>query len=228
MTARARLLGDTETPEIPTARIVVHYALTGQGKTFQTRKLYFAWPRAIALDSQIFDGSGEYPGWIARDPEELASTLDRVGTVSGRWRVSYRGDVTPELLDALSLLPCSFLLVVEEADKFMDAHTVPSGLYRMAHHGRRAGHALVLNARRPANVSRDMTACADVVRAWTLTEPADVDALRRSGFPPPGAVRLGDHDFIERARSSEGATWTLVRASGARERLDPNSWRISS
>ncbi len=219
-----RFVPDTATPVLPTARVTVQLAEPGAGKTFQARRLAWAWPRVLYLDSQIVGGVAEYPGIVARDLDELLRRLYALAQQRAeRWRVAFRGEVTDDVLNVAASLPGT-LVVAEEADKYCSADYTPGGLYAIAHHGRRAGTGLVLNARRASSIARDLTATADSFRVWAQSEPIDREAVRKRGFPLAVLDGLGQHEYAEKSRDSSGrVNWAVVKVSGARVPFAPAS-----
>lgn len=201
-----RTMPGTETPALPGPRIICHVGDTGCGKTYHSRVEWFRSKFALAVDSQVFDGVGEYPGAVARSFDELSSIFERAQAQAlDTLRVSYSGPVResdsgPDIFDVASMIR-GLSLFVEEADKFMDAHSSPDGIYSMAHHGRRLGQRLIINARRFAAIDRDLTAIATELRVWTPGEPLDWDAARGRGFREEWFSGFGPQDFIRRTKT---------------------------
>jgi len=201
-----------KTPSLPAERVSGAFAMPGEGKTELVRLLWTLFPRAIALDTQVVDGKGEYPGIVARNPRELLKGIrKRLG--EPRWKISYRGDVIPAIFDALAAIP-NYLLVVEEADKYGTGSHCPKGLYAMAHHGRRFGQALALVSRRPANIAKDLTATIEGLYLWRAVEPGDRDYFKKRGTPMDILDSLERHQSLRRFYGDDGTpNWSICKCN---------------
>jgi hypothetical protein len=206
---------DLRSAELPDARIACLIGPTGCGKTEVSRRRARLFPRVLFVDSQAKDGKGEYAGLVIRTPAELAEFLEERGD-EPRWRVAYRGPVffpldarkpdgpksAERFFDALAELE-DVLVVVEEAETYMDADRAPEGLFTIARKGRRFGQALTLVSHRFTDIARDLTAVADLVVVWPLGEPGDLKSAAARGFPLDVMATLQGHDSIRR-RMPEG------------------------
>ena len=81
-------------------------------------------------------------------------------------------------------------LVWEEVDNWIDAGRLPDHAFRIVNQGRHRNIRVIACARRPARVSRDLTANASRIVAFRTVEPRDVSYLRE--FMGPGADQLRD------------------------------------
>lgn len=205
-----------ETPELPGARVSCLFAKTGHGKTSVSRARAAMWKRKLFVDSKArHTGVPEYWGMTARTGRELQQLL-RDNLDREAWAIDYTGPVSipvdPTKPDgartseaffrAMARIP-DFLLVVEEAENYMSASSMPEGLFNIAREGRTLGQCLTICAHRPADVARDLTAIADEIVAWPGIEPADMDALKDRGFNLELLGSLKGHNSI-RLHAPEG------------------------
>lgn len=206
-------MSNLTTPDMPGSRVVAFFGMPGSGKTYRSRQRWQAFKRVVSIDTQVKDGSGQYGGMVASSPGELATLLERWGNRE-RFRITYRGympllmkgsgrkdrvDFIEAFFLALAKLN-NYLLIVEEADKVMDKHFTPTGIYSICHHGRVYGQALSLCARRPANVPRDLTATCNEVWAWPVDEPPDIAYMKARGFNPDELNALTDYSALVKTR----------------------------
>lgn len=195
-----------ETPELPGSRICCMFAKTGHGKTSVSRARAALWPRVLFVDSKArHTGVPEYWGMQARTARELQQLL-KDNLPRPAWRIDYTGPVLvpvdpgkpdgPKTSEAffrvMARIP-NFLLVVEEAETYMSASTIPEGLYDIARQGRTIGQCLTVCAHRPADVARNLTAVADEIIAWPGNEPNDMGAIEARGFDLNILSTLGRH-----------------------------------
>jgi hypothetical protein len=205
-----------ETPELPDARIAFLCAKTGHGKTATSLCRAALFPRVLMVDSKArYTGRGEYPGLVATTGRELEELL-REFQGRERWRIAYRGPVLVPVnagkpdgektceafFRRVSRIP-NFLLVLEEAQNYMTASTMPEGLWKMTLEGRTLGQALTVCSQRPALVARDLTANADQIIAWPGIEPNDQKVLEARGFDPTILASLKGHNSL-RLSAPEG------------------------
>ena len=205
-----------ETPDLPGARVSCLFAKTGHGKTACSLERMKLWPRSLALDTKArHTGQGEYPGMVAWTPKELARLLEDHQD-RPRWRISYRGageilrdpsnpakgSPSEPFFSALARLR-NYLLIIEEAERYMTASYCPDGLFNMVRQGRTIGQAVTVCAHRPADVARKLTSVADEVVVWPCQEPADRDVLRMRGFDFDLLDTLKGHESL-RLHAPEG------------------------
>ncbi len=223
-------LQDLRSAKLPGPRVAFLLGLTGSGKTEVSRKRFDAFDRAIALDVQRKDGSGEYWGRLVHSPGELADVLEEYAG-KPRWKICYRGPmefpVDPKkpdgaktsepLFDALADID-NYLLVVEEAELFMTASDCPRGIFRMARQGRRFGQALTLCAHRPQDVARKLTAVAAEICVWAgLFEPEDFKVVKARGFDETIYKTLKWHQSIRRVQESKDVARFYICRCGQEE-----------
>jgi len=68
-------------------------------------------------------------------------------------------------------------LLVDEASNYCSPHSIDDELKRIVAYGRHWGQNVILTARRPAEIHRDLTAQSDAVITFQQTEARDLKAL---------------------------------------------------
>jgi hypothetical protein len=217
-------------PDFPGPRVAAFIARPGFGKTTRALERWWAWPRAIAIDSKHADPAipPDYPGLVAWTPRELASILRDVEDRE-RFRVCYRGPMTfpkdpakPDgettvepVFRAIARIP-DCLFVVDEAAKWMTAQYTPGkpdgGIFSIVMQGRTMGQALTLCTQRAALIPRDLTGMIEEYWAWPMDEPPDRDYLKARGFDLAVLDSLSGHEaLVKRSLPGERAEFRIVR-----------------
>lgn len=126
------------------------------------------------------------PGYAqgAHVVETPADLVRLVRDQGGPLRICWRGVATMaqeafEFANRVAWAAENFTVVWEEVDSFVDAGRLPEWAFRIVNHGRHRGLRVFACARRPARVSRDLTANATRIVAFHTSEPADVEYLRK-------------------------------------------------
>lgn len=206
--AADRILPDLSTPPMPGSRVAFFLGKTGSGKTSCSLARWFTWDRAVAIDTKLGGGRGEYPGWPANSLRELEDLLKKFREIP-KWRISYRGPVhfTPagkpldKVADAEPLFRVlervdNYLLVVEEAAQVCTDRKAPPSLLKMNFRGRHRGQALSINSQRPASVAKDLLSEAQLGVGFPMHDPGDREALRFRGFDLDAMRDLGGHESM--------------------------------
>ena len=148
----------------------------GSGKTF----LVDHWLSKLKAPRIIFDANGEdiYARWgqVISDRKQL---LDHVVKNGGRhvvWRGVAPGDF--EFVNEVAWALENLTLVWEEVDQFGDSGRLPPHAFKIVNQGRHRNIRVIACSRRPARVSRDMTANASRIVAFRTREPRDLAFLK--------------------------------------------------
>jgi hypothetical protein len=168
--------------------IIALFGTKGSGKSELSKKIVEEYSRVIAVDML-----GEY------DLDQVACSVDDAINVlveheqSSAFSLSVR---LPETDDYLDVLECAYemtdtLIVVEEASFLCSASSFPPELSKLVRYGRHRRISQLYISRRPAEVSRDVTAQADVLVTFRQREPRDLDYLYSCA---PGA-RMSRREF---------------------------------
>lgn len=169
--------------------ILTILGMKGSGKSTLAMEIIRQYPRVL-----IMDAMGEYDelrGAIVREgPEEcidaiLAHQHDR------RFLIDC---MTLHEQDALDILAVAFevrdqLIVLEEASLYCDPHSLPDEIARIVRYGRKRQIDLLVIARRPSEVNRELTAQSDVIVTFRQTEPLDIQYLRARMGPEAERAR---------------------------------------
>jgi len=137
----------------------------------------------------------------------------------GRFRIVYRGEYHPELHFAhvakLAAVVGDLVFAIDEVDYFGSAGQCLEELDWLIRYGRHRRVAMVYTARRPAEVPRNLTAQSSEFRIFRLTEPRDIEYMRR--LIGPAAERLpGLEQFCHLRYQDSGAAEMVDRAGNGR------------
>jgi DNA helicase HerA-like ATPase len=183
-------------------QVITILGMKGSGKSTLAREIVMTRERVLVIDA-----SGEYedlPGAIvvygARNASErLIELKDKQ-----RWIL-----VASDLLDdeeTMHLLAVAFevpsiMIVLEEASLYCDPYRLPDEISRIIRYGRKREIDMIIIARRPSEINRELTAQSDIVVSFKQMEPIDVSYLRARGgkeadavqsLPPFKVIVLGD------------------------------------
>lgn len=154
----------------------------GMGKTVLTKEIILEHARVIVIDS-----TGEYDEEIGCVPAEgiKAATEFLVRYQSlHRFCLSYRPATDEEALRFLDL--CyevhHYLLVIDEANIYMAASSLPTPIANLVRRGRHREISQIYCAQRASSIHREVTSASDVIVAFRQHEARDVEYLRREGF----------------------------------------------
>lgn len=162
----------------------------GSGKSTLAEEIIREYPRVLIMDSM-----GEYSHM--KGVEEFwdaSEAADRLIELKDEKRFLIDAMIIDDV-DAMSLLAVAFeipdiLIVLEEASLYTSPHELPDEIAKILRYGRKRGVSMIVIARRPSEISRELTAQSDVLITFRQEEPRDVEYLR---------ARLGDAD-AERAQ----------------------------
>jgi hypothetical protein len=89
-----------------------------------------------------------------------------------------------------------FLLVVEEADQFLDPQKKNTPFLRLIRRGRHREISLLCIVRRVPEINKNFRAQCSSIVTFTQTEPDDLDLLSRYGFDPEAVSSLEPHRYL--------------------------------
>jgi len=173
--------------------IVIVFGRRGCGKTHLARRIAQHQARVVAWDF-IGDEYGPMANYYDGDLEGFAQFLELTkGRKFAAARYIPAEDVAGEFEKFCRLLlkTENFVVVVEEAAEVCQAGHLPPGFGRLVRQGRHAGLGLLATTQRLSEVSRTLTALADVFVGFSTTEPRDLAALSERTTP----------EFAERVKS---------------------------
>jgi hypothetical protein len=193
-------------------QIIAVFGRKGSGKTTLVQR-YLAKVRRFV----VADSLAEYTvGTVYHDLRDFARAAKRAG--AGKLQAVVRiGD--DEAFDTLSAMVrvigevAPVLYVIEEADIQCSPQYIPDSMDRLVRYGRHWRVSLLVVSRRPAEISRHLTAQADTIVAFQTFEPRDLDFFR---------ARCGG-DFAESIAGLKRYTWRVwgepLTRSGRARRL---------
>ncbi len=194
-----------EVAVLPDNTIWVIMGQKGSGKTqFVIRHIIPRYKRVVILDSL-----GEYRNFVTQDIKSfyqaLEANLDREV-----FTICYRPlDKQPEAFFEIVESLTDILIVVEEADFYCSPHYINEHLMYLIKYGRHFTQNLVLVSRRPAEVSRQVTAQSDVVISFRQTEPNDIDYFKKVSATAINLPQL--HEFKYPERMVEGKHYLILK-----------------
>lgn len=157
----------------------------GSGKTTLVQEIIREFPRVFVIDSlaeydkgfSVVDGKRSSIEAM-RDTMEEADLFGR--SHRPRFRLSLR---VLDVLENLELMDYAFefpgtLIVVEETSLYTKSHFLPTEIAKLVRYGRHRSIDQIYVARRPSEVSRDLTAQADLIVSFQQQEPRDIKYLR--------------------------------------------------
>ena len=167
--------------------IICVFGRKGSGKTTLVREIIKENPRVFVIDSlaeydagfQVVHGKRACIEAM-RDAGRAREDLFDLKEERGPFRLSLRVlDVEDnlELIDYAYEFPGT-MLVVEETSLYTKSHFLPTEISRLVRYGRHREIDQIYVARRPSEVSRDLTAQADLIVSFQQQEPRDVKYLR--------------------------------------------------
>lgn len=183
----------------------------GSGKSTLTR----AWVEQLRGRVLIFDSAAE-PGY-AQGAEIVEDQGELVRVLLGGFdpiRICYR-DTMPgafERFNRVAWAAEDATLVWEEVDRWCDAGRLAQWAFAIVNQGRHRNLRVIATARRPARVSRDLTANASRIVAFATREPRDLRYLAEYVGEEAAAKIPGMAPF-------HALDWT--EATGARVRPSP-------
>jgi energy-coupling factor transporter ATP-binding protein EcfA2 len=154
--------------------ICVVFGKKGSGKTTLIRRASLFLKRVV-----IFDPLNEYVnGVVIVDSASLAEYL--IANHEKNFRVIFKSESDEEFSQAFCA--CSNMynmtMVIEEVDSFCSPVGIDEHLKRIIRYGRHREISIIAASRRPAEVSRHLTAQADCIVSFIQEEPRDIQYLK--------------------------------------------------
>jgi hypothetical protein len=183
--------------------------IQGYGKTFFTK--WFLSQQAAPV--VIADSMGEYSG-TGREVKHFSGWHDALSAVRrrrGKWPARFNVVKIESDSDAAGLFmmikmmhsPCT--LIVEEADKFMNAYGMDESLKSLINYGRHACINLLFIARRASAVNRLVTSQSNFIVSFRQSEKIDVAYMRNFSDIFSTLPDLPRHEFIAAGEFGEGS-----------------------
>lgn len=167
----------------------------GSGKTHLTREILLAYEPPIL----VIDTMNEFH--IGLQFERASHLRDYIVSgrrnVSGIYVLNSQTDEDSRLffrLLASSRAACT--AVVDEASLFCNPNYIDENLNASIQYGRHWRQNLIFNARRPAEINRNLTAQSDCIVSFRQTEARDVATLRQSFAEAERLPELEEHQFM--------------------------------
>lgn len=159
--------------------IITVIGRAGAGKsTLIRRMIYYCLPRPVF----VIDSMDEYSMGLSFESSALMAHYIAAGrpNVSGVYVAKVSDDDDANLfwhfIERLKE-PCT--IVVDEASKYCNPYTIHDSLKRLISYGRHWNASLILAARRPSELHRDVTAQSNAIVSFRQDEPRDVAMLRQ-------------------------------------------------
>ena len=177
-------LAQQDLSELPAMGVIVVFGKRGKGKSTCIRWLI---SENMHRTFFVYDAFDEYdiPGAM------YYTSIDQFlrTPVLGHVHV-FRGEIEPNKFFELTMHFENIVIVFDEVDLACHAGYIGTHLYRVVNYGRHNGNLLICGARRPADISRNITSNAWRIIIFNLTEDRDLMYIRKN---------LGD-EYATRAR----------------------------
>lgn len=201
--------------------ILTILGMKGSGKSTLTREVILENPRVLILDAM-----GEYDDLqgvrVYQNGEEGARALV-ASKDSPRFLIdvlTLHGEETLAVLAVAFEVP-NLLIVLEEASLYTDPHTLPDEIARIVRYGRKREISLVVVARRPSEIHRELTAQSDLLVTFRQSEPIDLQYLRaRMGPVGDRAASLPPYRVLVSGDLSKAPLAVLARRTSDQNQLD--------
>ena len=159
----------------------VYLGRGGSGKSTLARHHLERVPRLLVFDTLHEPANADACDFVVYTMPALVNVLRHAG--ARPVRICWRGNMAHgyesyELANEAAWAARDLWLLWEEVDVYIGAHRLPPWAYRIVNMGRHRGLKLIACARRPARVSRDLTANATRIVIFSTSEPADVAYMR--------------------------------------------------
>ena len=175
-------------------KVILVLGTTGSGKTTITKELRARAKRKITLDPLA-----EYDGTIFYNFGDMyeyirEKNLKDVGELNAVLRPT--SDVDKDMVFALSRTMTNFLLVVEEAELYLDKNNLNTDFEWCINYGRHNNISILCIARRVPEISITFRAMMTSIISFRQVEPRDLQYLAAYGFDEDEISALPDHEYI--------------------------------
>lgn len=192
--------------------ILTILGMKGSGKSTLAGEIIKEYPRVLILDA--YGEYTEYP--------KVKVTEGGPNTVTELLFVRYDKKFTVVAMivsreEALNVLAVAFeipdlLIVLEEASLYTSPHELPNEIATILRYGRKRQISMIVIARRPSEISRELTAQSDLLVTFRQTEPRDIEYLRaRMGEDADNAPTLPDYKVLVAGDRSKAPLAVLSR-----------------
>jgi DNA helicase HerA-like ATPase len=154
--------------------ICVVFGKKGSGKTTLVKRSASFLSRVV-----IFDPLSEYAdGVVISDAASLAEYL-RVNH-AGKFKIIFRAEDDQVFSEAFYACRNMYdmTIIIEEVDNFCSPYDIEENLRGIIRYGRHRQLSIIGVSRRPAEVSRHLTAQADCIISFIQNEPRDIAYLK--------------------------------------------------
>lgn len=175
--------------------VVLIFGQTGSGKSTLAREVIAQYSRVV-----IFDTMSEYSGLVFYNASDFLDYMLRFpDTFYCCLRFENWSDY--EIVARALFHIKNVLLVLEEADEYLDSASFASGTSDICHvvtRGRHERISILAISQRPRLISITLRAMATRVITFVQTEPADLAYLERWGFDADQISQLAQFEKVER------------------------------
>lgn len=172
------------------------------GKSTLARHHLRTVPRLLIFDTMHEDANAAGVDFVVSTMPALVNALRYAG--KGPVRICWRGNITHghdayELANAAAWAAQDMWVLWEEVDQYIGPHRLPPFAYKMISAGRHRGIRVAACARRPARVSRDITASASRIIIFATTEPKDAAYVADMAGSEAAAklAQLGEREAVD-------------------------------
>lgn len=169
------------------AKVTLHLGRKGSGKSYMAKREAERAGKLVA----VWDPRREWAGPGACDPPRMRRLVVRTMAAFRERQLKTRGPLAPcvvfqlEPTDRELALWCRWILragqhlvVVDEAQLVAPPHYCPPPFRELVTTCRHVSVDLLLCCQRPSTIHPDVRAQADIVRAWKMVEPRDLEWMR--------------------------------------------------
>lgn len=175
-------------------KVILILGTTGSGKSTLTRTLIQRSTRKITLDPLA-----EYSGTVFYNFLDLYNYIKEKNLRdSGSMNIVYRStnEADNEMIFSLSRTMTNFLLVVEEAEIYLDPRNLNEDFSWLINYGRHNNISLLCIARRVPEINIGFRAMMTSIISFRQVEPRDLGYLEDYGIEPDEVSTLPDHEYI--------------------------------
>lgn len=177
--------------------VLCDFGKKGSGKSFLAKEIIEEFDRVIIIDSNgeyDFSDEGKQIAEVITGYRDSLLKLKEIGQdedckthfcISLR-TLSIQHDLM--LLDVIGTIP-NILVVVEETSRYVSADYIPDAIANLIRYGRHLDISQMYIARRPSEISRELTANADITIWFKTKEPRDLTYFKSNTGQNPSVLR---------------------------------------